>query len=161
MIAGYAKLPTQTTIPKPIPNKDLNQKTTQTPGQTTTQKTTQSNYKYIAPWVYDGTCDTIVFNTWLTEILIPQVKLLKIAYPQNPVALVLDNVAYHKSQETLDLCNNNGIYLVFQSAYSPDLDPIEPSWDTTKNDIRSQSYLPMTFQDKLFNSLNKRSWNGD
>jgi transposase len=119
----------------------------------------QTNYQYIAPWVYDGTCDTSVFNTWLKEVFIPEVKLLRIAYPKNPVALVIDNVAYHKSQRTLDLCNQNGIYLVFQSPYSPDLNPIEPSWNTTKNDIRSQSYLPITFQDKLFNSLNQRSWN--
>lgn len=108
--------------------------------------------------VYDGTCDTTVFNTWLKEVFIPETKLIQKTYPRNPIALVIDNVAYHKSVSTLELCNNNGIYLVFQSPYSPDLNPIEPSWDTLKNDVRSQSYLPITFEDKLCNSLNKRSW---
>jgi transposase len=118
----------------------------------------KEKYLYLAPWTYNDTCDILVFNTWLKEVFIPEVQRLKSSYPTKLIALVLDNVAYHKSQETLDLCNNNGIYLLFQPPYSPDLNPIEPSWNHLKNDVRSKSYDPQTFEDKLFDSINERSW---
>lgn len=70
----------------------------------------------------------------------------------------MDNVAYHKSQKTQDILDKNQVYLKFQPAYSPDLNPIEPSWDTTKNDIRNIINTSPTFHQKLCNSLNKRSW---
>lgn len=128
LISGYAKLP----------NKD--------------------KYLYIAPWVYDCNCDTIVFNTWLEKIFIPEIKLIKQAYPGKEITLILDNVAYHKSQETKDILKENGINLEFQPPYSPDLNKIEPSWTHTKNEIRNTQTSSITFQEKLFNSLNCRSW---
>jgi len=42
----------------------------------------------------------------------------------------------------------------------PDLNRIEPSWDTTKNDVRNYSYKSLSFYDKLFTSLNLRGWYG-
>lgn len=57
----------------------------------------KEQYLYIAPWVYDCNCDTIVFNTWLENIFISEAKLLQKTYPNNPIALILDNVPYHKS----------------------------------------------------------------
>jgi transposase len=120
----------------------------------------KDNYLYIAPWVYNCNCDTVVFNTWLKKVFIPDVKLLQVQYPNNPITLIMDNVRYHKSKETKDLLEQHNVNLLFQPPYSPDLNPIEPSWDTTKNEIRNQSYTITTFQDKLFKSLNKRSWDG-
>ncbi len=118
-------------------------------------------YQYIAPMIYqDTTCDTILFNTWLKECLIPETTKLQMRYPYKRINLVIDNVPYHKSQTTTDLCISHNINLVFQPPYSPDLNPIEPSWTHTKNDIRSQSYDPTPFQDKLCNSLNSRSYYG-
>jgi DDE superfamily endonuclease len=118
----------------------------------------QENYQYIAPWIYKETCDTIVFNIWLREVFIPEIQELRKIYKSSLIALVLDNVPYHKSKQTQDTCNQNGIYLLFQPPYSPDLNPIEKSWNTTKNYIRSQSYSELNFQDKLFATLNERSW---
>jgi len=116
------------------------------------------SYRYIAPWIYNDNCDTELFNTWLKQILIPEVKTLQKIYPNNPITFIMDNVAYHKSQETKDICIENNINLKFQPPYSPDLNPIEPSWDTTKNNIRSQLYTEISFQEKLFNSILNRTW---
>jgi transposase len=121
----------------------------------------EKKYKYIAPWIYTDTCDTLLFNTWLKEILIPEVKLIQITYPYKRINLVLDNVAYHKSQQTREILTSNNINLVFQPPYSPDLNPIEPSWDTLKNNIRSKSYNKELFRDKLCESLVGRSWSCD
>jgi transposase len=118
----------------------------------------KDNYLYIAPYTYSGNCDTILFNHWLKTILVPEVKLLKQYYPDNPISLVMDNVPYHKSKTTENLCQEHNINLVFQSPYSPDLNPIEPSWDTTKNEIRSQSYDDSNFYQKLTKALLTRTW---
>jgi len=76
-------------------------------------------------------------------------------------------VSYHKSKETKELLKEAGVSLKFQPAYSPDLNPIEPSWDTTKNDIRGLSGQErsegrcnerISFLDKLCSILNFRTW---
>ena len=114
-------------------------------------------YCYIAPWIYDCNCDTVVFNTWLQNILIPEINLIKKAFPGNPITLIMDNVAYHKSQKTRDILEKNKINLKFQPPYSPDLNPIEHSWTHTKNDIRNDC-KNLFFYDKLCSSLNTKSW---
>jgi len=93
-------------------------------------------------------------------VFIPEAKLLQIAYPSNPITFIMDNVPYHKSQKTREILEQNNINLKFQPPYSPDLNPIEKSWDTTKNDVRNYSYKSLSFYDKLFTSLNLRSWYG-
>ena len=30
--------------------------------------------KFLSPMCFEGTCDTILFNTWLKEVLIPKLK---------------------------------------------------------------------------------------
>jgi transposase len=118
----------------------------------------KENYLYIAPWIYTDTCDTLLFNTWLKQILIPEVKYLQKVYPNHPITLIMDNVRYHKSEETKEILEQNNINLKFQPPYSPDLNPIEPSWNTTKNEIRNQIHTILKFEDKLCISLVKRSW---
>ena len=108
--------------------------------------------------IFNDTCDTIVFNTWITKFLLPSVKKLRKYYPNKAINLVMDNVPYHKSELTRRILDQNDINLIFQPAYSPDLNPIEPSWTHTKNDIRSQSYSHISFEDKLCNSINSRTW---
>ena len=46
----------------------------------------------IAPLSYQGTCDTVLFNCWIKEMLIPELK------PGQTV--ILDNATIHKSEET-------------------------------------------------------------
>jgi len=66
----------------------------------------------------------------------------------------MENASCHKSKVTKEVLEQNNINLKFQPPYSPDFNPIEPSWNTTKNEIRNQSYTEITFIEKLDNSLN-------
>jgi transposase len=115
-------------------------------------------YQYISPMVYDDTCNANTFNAWLEFNFIPDAKKLQKLYPDNYIALVLDNVPYHKSIKTKELCEQNGITLIFQPPYSPDLNPIEPSWGNLKDEIRNQIFLLIPFMDKLFNAINRITW---
>ena len=69
--------------------------------------------------------DTAVFNTWINEILIPEL-------PKNSV-VVMDNAIFHKSQETRELIESNGHKIEFLPPYSPDLNPIEHKWAQAKS----------------------------
>jgi hypothetical protein len=81
----------------------------------------KSSYNYISPMVYSDNCNTHTFNAWLEFNFIPDAKKLQKLYPNNYIALILDNVPYHKSSRTKELCEKNGITLIFQPPYSPDL----------------------------------------
>lgn len=48
--------------------------------------------KLIAPLCYTGTCDTILFNFWIKNFLLPE---LGPGY-----TIIMDNTAFHKSEET-------------------------------------------------------------
>lgn len=74
-------------------------------------------YAYIAPWIYNCNCDTEVFNIWLEKILIPEIKLIKKAFSGRSITLIMDNVAYHKSEKTRNILAKNGINLKFQPPY--------------------------------------------
>ena len=81
----------------------------------------------LAPLCYQGTCDTILFNTWVERFLVPILK------PNQVV--VLDNATFHKSPKTKKLIEAAGCTLLFLPPYSPDLNPIEKFWAWLKAQI--------------------------
>ena len=83
------------------------------------------NFKLIACATCSDNIDSVIFNAWLKEILIPEL-------PENSV-IVMDNAAFHKSKETKDLIQNNGHIIEFLPPYSPDLNPIENKWAQIKS----------------------------
>lgn len=87
------------------------------------------NRTIVAPFCYQGTMDSTLFNFWLSNFLLPQIG--------NEHVLVMDNAAFHKSQTTLELVNAAGCELVFLPPYSPDLNPIEKFWANLKKKIRN------------------------
>lgn len=152
----------------PITNKPKSQKLY---GQTTATKHNktgvisgyaklpdQKYYNYISPMVYSDTCNANTFNAWLEFNFIPDTKQLQRIYPDNKIALILDNVPYHKSTLTKELCQQHGINLIFQPPYSPDMNPIEPSWGNLKDEVRNQIYSLTSFMDKLFSAINRITW---
>lgn len=73
--------------------------------------------------------DTEVFRTYVKEVLCPSLR------PGDIV--VMDNLAPHKSEPTLELIAQAGASTLFLPAYSPDLNPIEKMWSKIKNLLRS------------------------
>lgn len=77
-----------------------------------------------APFLFEGTCDTPVFNTWLEKALCPLLN--------DQHVVIMDNVPFHKSAKTTALINGTGATLLFLPPYSPDLNPIEHDFATIK-----------------------------
>lgn len=84
--------------------------------------------KFIAPFCYQGTCDSNLFNAWLEKILLPSLSPGHI--------IVMDNAAFHKSQETRELIEKAKCQLLFLPPYSPDLNPIEKCWANFKSLVK-------------------------
>jgi transposase len=82
-----------------------------------------------APFCYKGTCDTQLFNLWLKDFLIPELKPGQV--------VIMDNATFHKSQESQRLIKEARCSILFLPPYSPDLNPIEVFWANFKKMVRS------------------------
>jgi len=76
------------------------------------------------PCLFEGTCDTAVFNAWLKTRVCPRLNA------QHRV--IMDNAAFHPSPETAQLIEATGATLLFLAPYSPDLNPIEQDFAALK-----------------------------
>jgi transposase len=76
------------------------------------------------PFLFEGTCDTEVFNCWLETLLCPRLTEAHV--------VIMDNATFHKSPETAQLIEKAGATLLFLSPYSPDLNPIEKDFAALK-----------------------------
>lgn len=93
-----------------------------------------------APMRFKGYTNTSVFNTWVAEVLVPELT------PDNVV--IMDSASFHKSKATRDLIEATGATLLFQPKYSPDCNKSEPQWANLKHKIRSDN-SPESFIQKL------------
>lgn len=76
-----------------------------------------------------GATDTEVFRAYVREVLCPTLR------PGDLV--IMDNLAPHKSDPTLQLIEAAGAQVLFLPAYSPDFNPIEKMWSKLKALLRS------------------------
>jgi len=82
----------------------------------------------LAPFCYTGTCNTILFNTWLMQMLVPELKPGQV--------VILDNASFHKSKTSVEIIEKAGCEVLFLPPYSPDLNPIEKFWANFKKKVR-------------------------
>ncbi len=99
------------------------------------------NKKSIAPMVFNGSCNTKLFETWVEKFLIKELKPGQV--------VVMDNAAFHRSQKTKDLIESVGCKVIFLPPYSPDLNPIEKFWANMKRWIKDQ----ITQFDQLYDAI--------
>jgi len=88
----------------------------------------QKEEQILAPFCYRGTCDTTLFNVWVRDFLLPELKPGQV--------VIMDNAAFHKSQETKKLIEAAGCRICFLPPYSPDLNPIEQVWANIKKKVQ-------------------------
>ncbi len=81
-----------------------------------------------APFYFEGYTDAEVFNGWVANCLVPELK------PGQTV--ILDNASFHKSPKTKVLIEGAGCHLKYLPTYSPDFNPIEPQWAILKARIK-------------------------
>lgn len=72
--------------------------------------------------------DSTLFNFWLANFLIPNIN--------EGDTIVMDNAAFHKSEDTRKIIEAANCHLVFLPPYSPDLNPIEKFWANLKAKIK-------------------------
>jgi len=104
------------------------------------------NNKSIAPMVFNGSCNTDLFNNWVEHFLIKELKPGQV--------VIMDNASFHKSQKTKELIESVGCKLIFLPPYSPDLNPIEKFWANMKRWIKQQHAHFNTLYDSLVSFFN-------
>lgn len=97
--------------------------------------------KLIAPIYFTGNTDTISFNFWIEEYLLPELK--------SDQVIIMDNAAIHKNIKTKELIEKEGHTLLYLPPYSPDLNPIEQKWSHVKNMVKNIKDRFKTFEDCL------------
>ncbi len=73
----------------------------------------------VAPWIVSGPINRAAFDRYIETQLAPILK------PGDIV--ILDNLAAHKNETTAQIPRKRGAWFLFLPAYSPDLNPIDPS----------------------------------
>lgn len=86
------------------------------------------NGKIIAPFIFEGTCNSSVFEVHVEQVLIKQLKPGQI--------YIIDNARFHKTNKIITLIESVGCSVLFLPPYSPDLNPIENFWSKVKRFIR-------------------------
>ena len=87
----------------------------------------------VAPLLYDGTTDSVLFEYWFEHMLLKSV-------PKGSW-LILDNAAFHRKQKLRELAAATECNVLFLPPYSPDLNKIENYWFWLKQRLRK--ILPM------------------
>ena len=98
---------------------------------------------FTAPVLFEGSCDKVAFNTWLSEMLSP---LLNDSH-----VVIMDNASFHKGSETVALIRASGASLLFLPPYSPELNPIEKDFANIK---RRRQYNAETSIDDIIKVYN-------
>ena len=79
--------------------------------------------------MYDGTMDSILFEQWFEECLIPDTD--------ETAVFVMDNASFHRKSKLQVICEKYNRRLIFLPPYSPELNPIEKTWANIKKKLRS------------------------
>ena len=88
--------------------------------------------KILAPFQYDGTMDSKLFEFWFSKQLLPSLDAGSV--------IVMDNASFHSRKRLVSVALNAGHKLLFLPPYSPELNPIEHFWACLKRFLRS--FLP-------------------
>ncbi|CAA9558710.1 Transposase [uncultured Synechococcales cyanobacterium] len=80
---------------------------------------------------FPGGTDALAFETYLTQVLLPNL------WPG--ACVVMDNLPAHKVARVREIIEDVGARLVYLSPYSPDFNPIENCWSKVKQFLRSRA----------------------
>jgi putative transposase len=99
-------------------------------------------HQLIAPMLFEGTCNTSLFNQWLQQFLIPELT--------QPSLIILDNATFHRARSTWQILHQAGHRLLYLPPYSPHLNPIEKLWANIK---RVRQSHPNKSIDQIINAF--------
>lgn len=81
-----------------------------------------------APWIVNRAMNRRLFEIYVETQLAPTLARGDV--------VILDNVAFHKSEKAEALVRARGAWLLFLPPYSPDLNPIEMAFSKLKQHLR-------------------------
>lgn len=105
----------------------------------------QVNGKILAPFQYDGTMDSSLFEFWFSCQLLPVLD--------KGCMVVMDNASFHRKSRLFLAAQMAGVILVFLPPYSPELNPIEQFWAWLKRRLRKFLLNSPSFNDALFDAF--------
>lgn len=91
--------------------------------------------------VFNGSCNTKIFETWVENCVIKELKPGR--------AVIMDNAAFHRLQRAKALIEPVDCMMIFLPPYSPDLNPIEKFWANIKRWIKNK----ISEANKLYDAL--------
>ena len=100
----------------------------------------------IAPFVLPGAIDRNAFETYLKEVLVPELR--------NGNLVVMDNLSSHKGPNARKMIEDAGAQLLFLPPYSPDFNPIELAFAKLKARLRKAAEKTV---DRLWNAIGQIS----
>ena len=101
--------------------------------------------KIIASLIYDGYCNSQVFNAYIRNCLVPEL--------QSGQTIIMDNVSFHYSDEAKQMIEKVGCKIKFLPVYSPDFNLIEHEWYPMKNSAKKLMEKDVSIQDALMQVL--------
>lgn len=108
------------------------------------------NGELIAPFAFEGACNSDIFNTYLRKILKPLLTKGSV--------IVLDNASFHKFSDMKKIAEKSGCIVEFLPPYSPDLNDIEGYWHSVKSRfrriIKNTGKSPIDAITEVFMSIN-------
>ena len=84
----------------------------------------------IAPYLQKESFNSVLFANYLRDYLLPNI-------PKTTKAILMDNVAFHKTKVVRDVLQSKGIIPLFIAPYSPRCNPIEEVFSVLKRRFRS------------------------
>lgn len=85
----------------------------------------------VAPFVIDCAVDRDVFETWLEQVLVPELRAGDI--------VIMDNLSSHKGPRVQTMIQAVGAELRYLPPYSPDFNPIENAFAKLKALLRKEA----------------------
>ena len=84
-----------------------------------------------APWIVNAPMNKRIFEVYVETQLAPTLRKGDV--------VILDNVAFHKSERAKELIQDRGAWPLFLPPYSPDLNPIEMAFSKLKEHLRKHA----------------------
>lgn len=78
----------------------------------------------LAPVLFQGSTNTLWFNQWLKQHLLPELK------PNSTI--ILDNARFHRKEDVFQIVEEAGHQVLFLPPYSPDFNRIEQDFAIIK-----------------------------